>query len=275
MAERYAIIDVMNLAYRYYYVVPNDIWLAKPGTLFMSLMKTCTNIAEDLAVDQLVFCFDDRSAYRKSIYPEYKAGRRKGEQDESLLHFFKQVEAFRDIHLPEIGATGSIFYERGFEADDLMASCVRNMDAAKKIYLVTSDEDLYQCIEGTRVVLYKFHKKEIYAESDFRIQHKDMAPCLYSSAKAWAGCTSDNIPGIKGIGMIKACQYIMGKSPPKDVATLTTTENLELFNRNVLLTRLPAPGTPRCIPQDIPPLRWDELADKINAARPPRGIAKR
>ena len=274
--HRYAILDVSNLAYARWHTIPANFWLNDPGTLFLALHQTCAKLQDDLAVDTLVFCFDGGYDYRKQLSPEYKQPRKDARQAESdetkeLRNIlFDQIRAFRENHLPIIGCK-NIFYAKGFEADDLIASCVQNMPHARKVYIVSSDEDLYQLIEGNRVVLYKPTKKVVVNEDDFRQQHTEMPPSLYASAKAWAGCDSDNIIGLKGIGIKKASQFVMGKG--KEPFRKQFTDNVELFNKNIQLTKLPAPGTPKCVPvhQDAP-LEWGIMAEAFRSASKPRGL---
>jgi len=274
--HRYAILDVSNLAYARWFTIPGSVWKSDPGTLFMALHSTCSKLQDDLAVDTLIFCFDGGYAFRKQIDPDYKKPRRQlraeetEEEKELRQLLFDQLQAFRENHLPIIGAK-NIFYAPGFEADDLIASCVHNLPKAKKIYIVSSDEDLHQLIEGNRVVVFKPTKKIVVNENDFRQQHDEMPPCLYASVKAWAGCPSDNVVGIPNVGIKKATKFVMGKGPEsfRDLFF----KNVELFNKNIQLTKLPAPGTPRCIPvpQDIP-LQWEILAEAFKSASRPKGI---
>lgn len=272
--HRYAILDVSNLAYGHFFVIPPAVWIKDPAALVTGMAKTCRKLEEDLAVDTLVFAFDGGSEFRKELYPEYKATRKAARDNEDPLvqearqAFFDQLRAFRTVHLPDIGAA-NIFHKVGVEADDIMAACVKSMPDARKVYLVTSDEDLFQCIEGNRVVLYKPVSKKVVNETDFRAAHNDLHPSLYASAKAWAGCSSDNIEGLPGIGIKKAAAFVMGKSKNKEIFF----DNISVFNRNIKLTRLPAPGTPTCVPkhQEVP-LDWDGLLARLQSLRPIRGV---
>jgi len=270
---RYALLDMSNLAYAHFHVIPHKIWITQPTTLAQAMAKTCRKLQEDLAVDTLAFCFDGGSTYRKSIYPEYKAPRKAAresddeETKEARDAFFDQLRSLRAVHLPDIGAK-NVLYSSGDEADDIMASCVKSLYNARKVYMVTSDEDLYQCIEGNRVVLYKPVSKKIVNETDFRAAHNDLLPGLYASAKAWCGCTSDNIPGVAGIGIKRAADFVQGKSNKVEVFH----KELALFNRNIKLTRLPSPTTPAFkVERQETPIDWDRLLSTVSSARP-RGV---
>lgn len=274
--HRYAILDVSNLAYARWHTIPPIFWEKDPGTLFGALHQTCAKLQDDLAVDTLIFCFDGGYEFRKKLDPQYKLPRKEAQKSESdekqalRQILYDQIRAFRENHLPIIGCR-NIFYAQGLEADDLIASCVHNLPKARKVYIVSSDEDLYQLIEGNRVVLYKPIAKTVVNEDDFRQQHTEMPPCLYASAKAWAGCSSDNITGLKGIGIKKAAKFVMGKGEEKFRKQFT--DNVEMYNRNIQLTKLPAPGTPECVPvhQDLP-LKWEILAEAFKSASRPRGL---
>lgn len=277
--HRYAILDVSNLAYRAWNTIPPMYWRDHPGTLFEAMRVQSAKIENDLAVDTLVFCFDGGSDYRKGIYPGYKqksVEKRSAEtEEEKLLRqmLFEQLKAFRQVHLPTIGAK-NVFYAQGFEADDLIASCVRSLSSAKKVYIVSSDEDLLQLIEGSRVVCYRPMKREVVNEDDFRRTHDELPPCMMASVKAWAGCTSDSIEGLEGIGEKKAIKFLQGKG--KEEFRQKFFSQITVYNRNIQLTRLPAPGTPICnvVPQSTP-LDWDSLRQAFESAKKaPAGVRK-
>jgi DNA polymerase-1 len=276
MAERYAILDMMNLAYRSWYALNFTYKGAAPRLdfVFSSLIRTCKKLENDLCADTMVFCFDGGYDFRKSVYPEYKQNRKTEELREELKLnrqlFHSEIELLRTLHLPAMGAA-NVFWAKGFEADDLIASCVRNLDVAKKVYIVSTDEDLYQLIEGTRVVVYKPSTQTVFSEEDFRMAFSDLPPCLYASAKAWAGCSSDGIPGLPRVGMKTACKFVNGHNRGRE----DWWEHLDIYNRNIQLVKLPAPGTPKCVP--VPqenPIAWDELLKNIERSSTPRGMKK-
>ncbi|NBW99641.1 hypothetical protein EBR03_08730, partial [bacterium] len=222
--------------------------------------------------DVSVFCFDGGCDYRKSVYPGYKENRKDAnEQPEKKAareFLYQEVSNLRTVTLPSMGAV-NVFWERGFEADDLIASCVKNLDTAKKVYLVSTDEDLYQLIEGNRVVIYKPGKNAVYSEDDYRNEFYDTPPCLYASAKAWAGCSSDGIPGLPKVGMKTACRFVNGHTKSQE----TWFDHLDIYNRNIKLVKLPAPGTPKCVPQMQQfPIQWDKTIERIEKVAAPRGV---
>lgn len=272
--HRYAILDVCNLAYRCYHAIPTYVWMKDPTALAVSMIQTCKKLEEELAVDTMVFTFDGGSDFRKRLYPEYKAGRKIREEQktedekEAKQQFFQQLDAFRKNHLQMIGSK-NVFHAVGYEADDLIASAVRELSKAKKVYIVSSDEDLFQLIEGNRVVLYLPNKKAVYNEDAYRQSHFNAPPCMQASIKAWAGCSSDGIEGLKNVGELKAAKFVMGTGPNRE----QFFANIEVYNRNIQLTRLPVPGTPKCVP--VPqeePLKWDGLLAAIQSATRPKGL---
>lgn len=274
MQVRYAIIDVMNIVYRVWHAGDEEMWASKSGPLLGAIVRSLKKIEMDLCVDTSVFCFDGGFDYRKSIYPDYKENRKDESQspEKKALRerLYEEVEALRTVSLPLMGAK-NIFWERGFEADDLIASCVKNLDLAKKVYLVSTDEDLYQLIEGNRVVIYKPGKQIVYAEDDYRNEHYDTPPCLYASAKAWAGCSSDGIPGLPKVGIKTACKFVNGHTTNKK----NWFDHLDVYNRNIKLVKLPAPGTPKCVPvEQTTPIQWDETISRVERLATPRGLKR-
>ncbi len=130
-------------------------------------------------------------------------------------------------------------------------------------------------IEGSRVVVYRPASKTVVNEEDFRRKHSEMPPCLYASAKAWAGCSSDNVVGLTGIGMAKAAKFLMGKG--KLEFRKRFTDHVEVYNKNIQLTKLPAPGTPECRPvPQVDALNWAMMGRVFDsvAQRTPKGIKK-
>lgn len=273
--DRYAIIDVSNLAFARWFTIPHRYWIDEPQTLSTAIAKSCEKLQDRLAVGTLVFAFDGGYDYRKGIFPDYKIKRKKDREKknedpivkESLEAFYAQLEALRLFHLPDVGAQ-NILYQKGYEADDVIAAAIMMMPNTRKIYVVSNDEDLYQCIEGNRVVVYRPTTDTIVNENDFKAKHHEVPPALYASIKAWTGCDSDNIPGLTGIGIVKASQFVAGKSKQPDVFYA----NIETFNRNIKLTKLPAPGTKgvKIVPQEKP-LAWETLHRTLGSIKP-KGI---
>jgi 5'-3' exonuclease len=221
-----------------------------------------------------VFCFDSSSSLRSQVYEPYKKARKKQrdeyEDEERKLMRMQMYEQISTLFsmAPAMGIENA-FRCDGYEADDLIAAVVKAIpEQVRKVYIVSSDEDLWQLLETTRVVCYRPTTKTYYKEADL-FRDYGILPAQWASAKAWAGCSSDNIEGLPKVGLKTAAKFLSGKHKnPK-----TFTDHLEVYNRNILLTRLPYEGTPKLslIPQDTP-IQWNVLADHIGADSIPRGM---
>jgi 5'-3' exonuclease len=101
--------------------------------------------------------------------------------------------------------------------------------------------------------------------------------------KALAGCSTDGVPGIKGIGETTAVKWFRSQLKPESVAyRKINTEGIDIHNRNIQLVRLPFAGTEafKLREDETSFERWKTLADKLGmrsirelAPGMPRGVA--
>ena len=136
----------------------------------------------------------------------------------------------------------NIQYQHGIESDDLLASSVLNNRGSH--VMVTSDEDMYQMLD--HCAIYNHRKKAIFNKKMF-METYGIRPSQWVDVKRLAGCTSDKIPGIPGVGVITAIAYIKNelKSGKKlDGIEKDVHKEVEsIFHRNDWLVRLPMPET--------------------------------
>jgi DNA polymerase-1 len=155
----------------------------------------------DTDADHIAVIFDtSRKSFRNEFYPEYKA-HRPPPPDELIPQFALIREAVRAFNLPSVEM-------EGFEADDLIATYTRQArEAGAKVTIVSSDKDLMQLVHDGEVVLFDAMKnKEIRAEDV--VAKFGVGPDKVVDVQALAGDTSDNVPGVPGIGVKTAAQLI-------------------------------------------------------------------
>jgi len=150
--------------------------------------------------DHIAVIFDaKRKNFRNDIYPEYKA-HRPPPPDELIPQFaliHKAVEAF---NLPSIQM-------EGFEADDLIATYAKQAAAlGAEVTVVSSDKDLMQLV-GDRVIMYDAMKNRMIDAAGV-IEKFGLGPDKVVDIQALAGDSSDNVPGVPGIGVKTAAQLI-------------------------------------------------------------------
>lgn len=159
-----------------------------------------TKLVEDSEADFLAVIFDTaRKTFRSDIYPEYKAHRPPA--PEELIPQFDLIrEATRAYSLPCLEL-------EGFEADDLIATYARHaVDQGFDVTIVSSDKDLMQLVgPGVRMM---DPMKNKFIGPDEVVDKFGVAPNRVVDVQALLGDSTDNVPGIKGIGEAPAAQLI-------------------------------------------------------------------
>ena len=140
-----------------------------------------------------------RETFRNEIYKDYKANR--SDAPEDLIPQFEIIKKIPGIlNLPSIESIG-------FEADDLIATyCKKALQNSLKVTIVTSDKDLMQLLKKDVAILDPIKKKEL-SESDV-LKKFGVKPDKVIDVQALAGDSSDNIPGVPGIGIKTAALLI-------------------------------------------------------------------
>jgi DNA polymerase-1 len=187
--------------------------------------------------NDIVFCWDSPNSYRKRKYSWYKEKRVKDQTDEEREGkrvLYEQMHLLRTEILPGIGFNNNL-YQEGCESDDLMA-----IVTAQKLgdwIIVTADEDLFQCLAvNSRVFLP--NKKKMMTVSRLQSEY-GVTPAQWAEAKAIAGCTSDEVPGVPGVGMKTAIKYILGDLKASYKAHGAIISNIKIIKRNRTLVTLP------------------------------------
>ena len=133
-----------------------------------------------------------RKTFRNEIYSDYKANRSEAPDDlaPQFEYIRKSVLAF---NLPSVELMN-------FEADDLIATYVdKILSQGAKVTIVSSDKDFLQLVDDT-VEVYAPIKKKTFTKSNV-IDEIKVLPQNYNLVKALLGDSSDNLPGVKGLGI--------------------------------------------------------------------------
>jgi DNA polymerase-1 len=194
--------------------------------------------------DRVVVCWDGgKSAYRSRLLPSYKANRTAGTSE--------RAKAERGLIKQLLSLAGVFHVERpGVEADDLIAKYWH--DAEEKIVLVSEDKDFLQLAgHPPRGGPHREIECEILRSTGERWKEFDVFqktgvwPKDIPSVMALTGDTSDNVPGVPGIGPKKAVQLLeeagwsLEAIEHPDVAQMRSQV---LRNRVLVNLRLPLPG---------------------------------
>lgn len=146
-----------------------------------------------------LFAMDGKGKnFRNDIYPQYKANREA--MPEELAAQIEPVKRMVDA----LGLKREV--ARDFEADDCIASLAARFSPELPVIIVSGDKDLKQCL-GPRVFMWDPGAKEekLITEADF-IAENGVTPARWPDVQALMGDSSDNIPGVPGIGPKTALQ---------------------------------------------------------------------
>lgn len=199
------------------------------------------NIVTNCNDPYIVFCWDSDKSYRMNLYPEYKSNRdKKREENPEIFEAFYQFEELHKKIIPQLGFVNNYRFE-GFEADDIIAQiCMQNKN--DKIIIASNDQDLYQLLVPKTVWMYKPAKGKIYTWNDF-LDEYHIEPYMWVYVKAIAGCHTDNVQGIKGVGEKTAIKYLNDVSNKK-FPKIDGPDGKAIMKRNWPLVKLPFDGTP-------------------------------
>ncbi len=205
--KRLAVIDGKSVFYRGYYAMPN--LATKDGTPTGGVFGFATmalEVIRRLKPDYVAVAWDKPKTNirrRLEIYPEYKAGRKPAPPD-----FYEQIPVLHEL----LDAFGWPLYELDdYEADDIMGTlAVQARGAGLETLLITSDLDMLQLVNGN-VKVYALKKGlsniELYSPESFTAKY-GIEVNQFLDLKSLKGDSSDNIPGVPGIGEKTAIQLL-------------------------------------------------------------------
>ncbi len=197
--ERLFLIDGMAIAYRSYFAFIQRPLINSKGentSAIYGFVTFLNKILEQEKPDYIAVVFDtSEPTFRHKQYAAYKATRQKMPEDmSSQLGLLKDV--VRAYNIP-------VIEQPGFEADDVIGTIAKRAEKEKvETFLVTSDKDFMQLVSD-RVKLYKPGKQGTDVEIIGREEVKKkfgVGPERVIDVLALTGDTSDNIPGVPGIG---------------------------------------------------------------------------
>ena len=234
------IIDCNNLCYSSFFTFGELSHEEKKTGVIFGFLQRILFLANKFETNKFIFCWDSKKNYRKLIYPEYKANRRKDLTEQEEIDYalaFKQFDILREKVLPGLGF-GNVFQQNGYEADDLIADIVKRGEGSFGV--VSTDKDLYQLLY--HCFIYNQRTKKVITHKDFQELYR--IPCtLWSETKALMGDSGDNISGIVGVGEKKAVQFVTNTLPKgKILERIKSKESEAIILRNLRLVYLPYHG---------------------------------
>lgn len=198
------LIDLLNVFYRSFYSLKNlNNSKGIPTNAIYSFCKFFIKIVKNINPDYIIAIDDSRSFYRKEIFPDYKNNRNLMPSEmviqKDFLNKFLEL-----INIDRLKI-------EGYEADDIIYNIVNDINKDEnEIYIITADKDLHYLSLNKNVFIFDPLKNIIINKEKVF----DIYNCLNCTKdKIWlyyslVGDSSDNIPGIKGVGD-KTAEYIM------------------------------------------------------------------
>ena len=216
---RFLVIDGNSIVNRAFYGI--KILTTKDGrytNAIQGFMNILLNLRNEYKPDRVAVAFDMKApTFRHKMYSEYKAGR-KGMPEE--LH--QQMPVLKEL-LCDLGY--KIVECEGWEADDILGTISHACTGDDKCFIATGDRDSLQLISDNSTVLLATSKGTVVFDKSKLFDEYGVEPYQMIELKALQGDSSDNIPGIPGVGPKTAGDLIKKYRTVDDVY-----ENLETLD---------------------------------------------
>ena len=195
------------MAFRAFYALPPDNFVTATGqhtNAVYGFVSMLTRLLETERPTHVAVAFDvSRHSFRSEEYPEYK-----GTREATPEEFKGQVELIREV----LDAMGIVSLSReGFEADDILATLAhRASQQGATVLVVSGDRDSFQTVTDSVTVLYPgTGPGDLRRMTPEAVEAKyGVPPHRYPEIAAIVGETSDNLPGVPGVGPKTAAQWI-------------------------------------------------------------------
>jgi len=245
------LIDGYSLAFRAFFALPESITRADgmPTNALYGLAAMTIKVIEEEKPSRVIVAWDPPGkTFRDEAYPEYKAGRRatpEGFKAQSP-HFRPLMEAFGAVNV-ELG---------GFEADDVIGTLAkRASDAGQRVTILTGDRDALQLVDANISVLATGRGVTDTTRYDPALveERYGVPPGKMPDLRGMIGDSSDNLPGVPGIGEKTAAQLMekygsleailahADEQTPKRRQNLTEFADLALMCRDLSVIAVDAP----------------------------------
>ncbi|RQX22066.1 DNA polymerase I, partial [Micromonospora chalcea] len=204
---RLLLVDGHSLAYRAFFALPVENFsttTGQPTNAVYGFTSMLINVLRDEQPTHIVVAFDvSRRSFRTEKYSEYKAGRSETPTDfKGQVSLVKEVLAALRVPVVE---------KEGYEADDVIATLAcQARDQGMDVLITTGDRDAFQLVGERVTVLYPRKGVSDLARMDpAAVEAKyGVTPDRYRDLAALVGETSDNLPGVPGVGPKTAAKWI-------------------------------------------------------------------
>ena len=200
-------IDGHSVAYRAFFALPVENFATTTGqhtNAVFGFTSMLINVLRDEQPTHVGVAFDvSRQTFRMEEYAEYKANRSKSPEE-----FSGQIPLIKDV----CAALGIPTVEKeGYEADDIIGTLtVQAKAVGMDVLICTGDRDSLQLVSGTTTVLYpRKGVSDLARMTPEAVEEKyGVPPEQYPDIAAMVGETSDNLPGVPGVGPKTAAKWL-------------------------------------------------------------------
>ncbi len=239
-----ALIDGNSIAYRAFYALPEDL-ATKSGQVTNAVFgftRMLIRLLKDHHPEAIAVAWDvSRQTFRTESYPEYKANRSKAPD-----HFRSQLPLMDEV-LEALNITQ--LRMEGYEADDIIATVTKTaVSEGWEVLIVTGDRDSFQLVGGPVKVMYTRRgiSDTVIADEGYIQEKYGIPPSKYVEYAALRGDSSDNLPGVPGVGEKTAARLIgdygsidgvfeaVGDQTPKLRENLSASMEQVMLNRQLM-----------------------------------------
>ena len=205
MSDKFLVIDGSSLIHRAFFALPPLVnKKGVPTGAVYGLCKMLLKLLEEVQPKYMAVAFDkSRKSFRTEIFPDYK-GQRKPTPPELKTQFPLAIEVLKTMRIAALELDN-------YEADDIIGTFAVHAPADLEVIIVTGDRDELQLVDKRTKVFYT--KKgitdlQIFDEDEFAAVYEGLEPKQLIDLKGLMGDTSDNIPGVPGVGPKTAIKLI-------------------------------------------------------------------
>lgn len=207
--KNFLLIDGHALAYRYFFALERTAMKTsdnQPTWAVFGFFKALFDLLQNTTVkpDAIAVAFDvSRHTYRTEMFADYKANR-ESMPDTLRSQLALIIEGLQALNIP-------IYTKEGYEADDVIGTIsLKAKQKQHKTYILTGDRDSFQLVDREGYITVIMPSKGELTQFDWYKVYDKMGvyPYQITDYKGLSGDTSDNIPGIKGIGEKTACKLL-------------------------------------------------------------------
>lgn len=208
MTTKLLVIDGHSMAFRAFYALPVDRFMTSGGQHTNAVYGFLSMLVKLLDTDKpthIAVAFDEsRISFRTELFPEYK-----GTRDSAPPEFAGQVELIQEV-LDAMGIKQT--QVPNYEADDIIATlATEGVQDGYEVLVASGDRDTFQLVNNQTTVIYPGRSTSdlVYMTPEKVEEKYGLPPSQYPEIAALVGETSDNLPGVPGVGAKTAAQWLV------------------------------------------------------------------